>query len=106
MPGPPPGHGNHLPERSQGRRSTRILSALTSAAGRVDAGTAVRTGKARCGEPWGAAAGDRPLALGPRHLGLQPLPPAVQIAELALQVRLEPGPVLALELLELLDVLL
>src|SRR5215475_14413359 len=31
---------------------------------------------------------------------------AVQVAQLALEVRLEPGPVLPLELLELLDVLL
>src|SRR5207248_4400100 len=42
----------------------------------------------------------------PLHLGLQALATAVEVAQLALQVRLEPRAVLPLELLELLDVLL
>src|SRR5690606_24727801 len=39
-------------------------------------------------------------------LGLDVVPAALEVPQLALQVRLEPGPVLALEVLELLDVLL
>src|SRR5690606_28823729 len=51
-----------------------------------------------------ATAGAGPL--GPVHLDLQTLPAPFKVAELALEVRLEAGAVLPLELLELLDVLL
>src|SRR6185436_11492727 len=68
------------------------------------AAAAVRAGEARGGET--ARAADRTVGVGAGHLRLEALSAAVEVAQLALEVRLEPGAVLALELLELLDVLL
>src|SRR4051794_11580888 len=79
---------------------------MTSAARVVDAGApTVRAGDAGRREV-ARTAGATPRAVGPGHLGLQALPATLEVAQLALQVRLEPGAVLTLELLELLDVLL
>src|SRR5262245_38876223 len=65
---------------------------------------AVRASHARRGEVARAAAPGR--ALGAAELALQALATAFEVAQLAFQVGLQAGPVLALELLEFLDVLL
>src|SRR5262249_49191644 len=72
----------------------------------LDAGPAtVGTGDTGGGQVARGAAGD-PTVVRPGQLGLQTLPATLEVAKLALQVRLETRAILALELLELLDVLL
>src|SRR3989337_3032357 len=82
------------------------VTGLRSAAGLNGTGTAATVGAGESGRREAAGAAHRPVGIGPGHLGLQPLPATVEVTQLALEVRLEPGAVLALELLELLDVLL
>src|SRR6201999_4396220 len=75
--------------------------------GRPVACASVGVGRAGRGETTGvAAAGPVGGFAVPTHFGLEPLAAAVQVAELAFQISLEPSAVFALELLELLDVLL
>src|SRR5439155_3803248 len=106
---PPASWGAALPGRvdtEPRRRGSVGVAPRSATAVHAAAAGAVRAGQARGGQAatdGRAAAG---VAAAAAELGLQTLPAALEVAELALQVRLEAGAVLALEGLELLDVLL
>src|SRR5215207_6563916 len=94
-------------------RMSRRLPAITAhprylylSSGVVKSGATAAVGACACRGETPTGRRGRPGGLGPAHLGLESLAAAVEVAQLALQVRLESGAVLPLELLELLDVLL